>query len=556
MNWIKYFDLFPEKFEFHFNNSGRFGRMKTFRGGIVSIVMIIGLIFYSILKFNNFINNRKASIIQETQYSISSNTTKINNKNLQMAITLWNMSNFEMIPIVLNTTLITEITIDVTKNNKGYRSLPLGNLVNCDKNHTNTDLYSEFNSMYSFYKMSSIICLNMNLSTDFEIGGDLYFGKSTFLNIDFKFDLCSITADCKNDSIMNNMKFRYAIIFDDYFFNVSESNGYTKFVNTYYFDFIYGHSENLLLNMIKNDLTSNDDIFIDNKKKDTFYNFELNDISYLDSHDSPNQNMHLTQISIQLPLKFNKYIRSYEKLETYLANANAIITIIIFFGRYFIRIIDFGHKELHLMRNLYYIYPKELNYKLLKRDITIDKKEEKYKVLSNYEIENINKKIIYESIKNYNISEQNLDFPFEKFKIIEDYLKGKEFKKETCSWITFYLFCKKKKNMKSSIKHFIYGKAMLNEELDIINVLKKLIDFERLLFILFSEKELDLINGINHRKIYDVMKIKDIKKGLRYNYREKISKETIEKFISAFNYSLRNSTKLSKKITNLIKKEI
>ena len=112
MNWIKYFDLFPEKFEFHFNNSGRFGRMKTFRGGIVSIVMIIGLIFYSILKFNNFINNRKASIIQETQYSISSNTTKINNKNLQMAITLWNMSNFEMIPIVLNTTLITEITID------------------------------------------------------------------------------------------------------------------------------------------------------------------------------------------------------------------------------------------------------------------------------------------------------------------------------------------------------------------------------------------------------------------------------------------------------------
>ena len=97
---------------------------------------------------------------------------------------------------------------------------------------------------------------------------------------------------------------------------------------------------------------------------------------------------------------------------------------------------------------------------------------------------------------------------------------------------------------------------MLNEELDIINVLKKLIDFERLLFILFSEKELDLINGINHRKIYDVMKIKDIKKGLRYNYREKISKETIEKFISAFNYSLRNSTKLSKKITNLIKKEI
>ena len=81
-----------------------------------------------------------------------------------------------------------------------------------------------------------------------------------------------------------------------------------------------------------------------------------------------------------------------------------------------------------------------------------------------YRLSPLNNKDNSESVR-YNeiiMKEKDDKLPIHMIKVIETFLKGKDFKKQRMIWIGKIICCEKDENMPNSIKHFLYGKAMLN----------------------------------------------------------------------------------------------
>ena len=137
--------------------------------------------------------------------------------------------------------------------------------------------------------------------------------------------------------------------------------------------------------------------------------------------------------------------------------------------------------------------------------------------------------------------------PKQMIKIMETFLKGNNFKKQRMSWIAKKICCKKEENMTNSVKHFLFGKAMLDYDLNIVVLLKKLIEFETILSILFDENQLEVMKGIHPRFIIDSMKIEQVIQKFRYK-KKQITEERVEYFIKALNHCSKDKRKLSKMI--------
>ena len=269
-------------------------------------------------------------------------------------------------------------------------------------------------------------------------------------------------------------------------------------------------------------------------------------VNELDQHNYDPTKINI-EINILMPLHFNLIIRSYPKFETFLASMNAIISIILLFSNFLLKIINYGKIDFHLMRNLYYIHqPEALNAETLNRELSNKEKRKQSELIIN---ESIGKLDInnYSKGKEINISQQSV-------LLIESFFKGIEFRKQPIKWLTYLIFCcKNNKKMPTSVNHFFYAQSLLKYDLNILVILKKLIDFENLSEILFDNKQLEAINGIHRRKIYDDMNIEENLRGLRYSYKDRASNERIEGFISGFNHCSKNISKNSQKILNNIK---
>ena len=240
-SYIKLFDIYPETF--HFNVNGR-GLKKTKLGGIISILTIITILFYSTFSYVSFFCCRKPSVINEAEYLPLNKPSKVLNKNLQIVIGLLSMQDQKLIK--LNTSKITQKIVDLSPRINSNSTLvsinKIGEFVNCNQINTSEELFKEFTSKYNHFNSSYFICSNLNINPDFLIGGDILGGKDTFVTLTFTLDLCSFEPNCIFPLKMKNSIYSIGMLFYDNFFNVSDNSGYTRFINNYFLNINYGQN--------------------------------------------------------------------------------------------------------------------------------------------------------------------------------------------------------------------------------------------------------------------------------------------------------------------------
>ena len=309
-SFIKFSDLFPERFEFKLTSKGW---RKTVSGGIISIILIISSLFLSILMFYNFASNRKPNLIFQNMYDNSAQLKNISIENLQLAISLWkDGQSFQQRPIKIIKSEIFENVIFKNKTKELKRnSKNIGKFIYCDQNSTNHDFANQF---INDVNMSSSIC--MNLTQDFKIGGNLLDIKS-YLTINIEIDLCSaFNNGCEGISEGN---LYFALHYLDKYFNVDDPVGYNNFSNYFDFQVNNGDLAYIKLNMINNNITTNDHFLTDNQRKNNFYNIESYSITRSTYPKLLDQNRTQIVIRVEMPMKYNYITRSYPKLDSYLA---------------------------------------------------------------------------------------------------------------------------------------------------------------------------------------------------------------------------------------------
>ena len=553
---IKLLDIFPETFQFNLN--GR-GLKKTVSGGIISMITIISILCISIFLFFSFIDTRKPSVISGIQYLPLTKPSKVLNENLQVMIGLLNIDTFDQKPLRLNISTILQTDVDLTQkliNSSVVTQNQIGKLVNCNQNTSSKELLRDVVTKYKFVNSSSIICINLNKNPDFLIGGDTFTGKTSYVSLNFTLDLCSFEPDCLNPLKLINPRLSFGMFFFDNFFNVSEPNGYTRFPNNYFFNYIPNQNALVTLNLFKNEITTRKNLITDDEELQDFYNSNGLTTSYSPSNNPSKPNLLNIIIRVQVPISINIITRIYPKLDTFLASNNAICSIIYLVALILVKVLNYGYVDFHLMRNLYYIgQPNIFDDQIFKRKLF---KEQRRHSINNvdlsFDLSNEAPQLHNDSINNYNIGIKDkncLNLSQENFEKTKVFLEGIKVENQTWKWIINKLCFTKEENMKKPLKHFFYGKQLLLNDLNIIVILKKLFYFETVLSILFNKKQLDVMKQINQTKIYDDLNIEEMKKG--FGNKNKITNEQLENFVEGLIYCSKNNTKKSKKILNKIK---
>ena len=218
------------------------------------------------------------------------------------------------------------------------------------------------------------------------------------------------------------------------------------------------------------------------------------------------------------------------------------------------------------MKTLYYVhdpdlydkdsstlFKKGLNYQKdkLRREFILSKK---VKIEQNEEISENDNKILQLNNNDIPNDRQEIEFYLNKTKysFLENFLTGGQFKKGWFSWITYKIFGRSK--VDTSIKNFFNGREMLKHDLNILVILKKLIDFEVLFKILLDDYQIETCKAIHPRIIHSDMKVEEVIDG----YRKIISKDgfsnrvSINKFYNGYMKCLKSTSNQSKNITQNI----
>jgi len=241
------------------------------------------------------------------------------------------------------------------------------------------------------------------------------------------------------------------------------------------------------------------------------------------------------ELSISVKIKldpFQKiYKRNYIKIDESLASILSVYSIVSFVFQFFLNILEHGTMDTYLMKKLYYFFPntkvlnslKESNsknknkvkkqsifFKLKSRE-TVSKQQEEEIIVSNSPKEklsnrnlivnnlisendnikdDINDKITKKSTK-INMNERRLRLIFQ----------GDPPKYRSLELFFLDLFPCKIFKFEKNIEKIIIGRNYLINDLNIINILKRLLEFEKMKQVIFDEKQLEFFKVCYFRKI-------------------------------------------------------
>ena len=570
-SFIKNLDIFPGTFEFNLNGKGL---NKSFIGGVTSLLAIILFLIVAIYTLNSFFSKRNPLIINELYYEPNMLPVDLNKTDIQMFLSLWDISKLTKKNISSPYSDIKETVIDISKSLTGVLNSKtiIGNFIDCNvDNQSSFDFYNNYTKKYGGFGLSGYLCSNFIPET-IKFGGDLFGGHLNFLDFNITLDLCSFEkneTNCKNPDYWKNSNFKYNfnLVLYDTFSDILSQKGYTKFTNSYIFDFNYNQITNLDIKILKNKISSDTNFLYNlyDNVNDTFLSIESISISNSPRTDFINNpNIYTINVHLDLPIHYLLITRIYPKLDSILANISAIYSIIFFFANTLISILNYGNVEFYLMKNLYYIDDdhtkknQKLKSAIKRRKNNLIKEE--LEIINSDRISIEHSKEIVEGVGDHNhsvniinndkIRKKLKDSLKYKDKEINNYLHGRKFEKHPFLWF-IYSCCEKKAD--KSLKYFFYGQEFLKQDLNIIVLLRKLILFENVLEILFENYQLDTIKGIHNRKIYENMDIENIIiNNHTINQKHKDSTIEVKNFLNGFYKCENNKTLKDIKILKLI----
>jgi hypothetical protein len=479
---LKAFDLFPSQIDLNINGKGI---KKTVKGGIISIISIV---FFFVIFFYltfRFFNNRKPSIIFEKQYQKDMKPYLVDSKIFQMVMGLTDLSKNQKELKAQNNALIQN---DINLKIGGENSFEvIGEYVNCDNIHNSSEILNEYVELYPETNDTYLVCLKSNLNNIF-LGGSFtdskrYYSIDSYIILDF----CKIDNNCKNLSQLSENIYLYTILTYDKYFNMSDPLGYSIFVSSILGDIDLNRNIEIkaIMNINKIYRYSN------------FYNEELTEMSEFLSYENSqlstipktdkNTNTTFIKISVELSSNINKYKLYYPKIDTLISSINGIFTVIFLCGKYITFLLNSGNLEYFMIKRLYYIRNERSNFKRIIKD--------KIKENLNNNTDFVDKNKLINNLSSGKVITFNLkDENFQKF------IKGQTLKKGIFSYlISLIRFFPDKFKYNN---YFFIGKKLLNHDLNLVLMIKKLIHLEVVMRILFNSNDIESIKAIHPRELY------------------------------------------------------
>lgn len=362
-------------------------------------------------------------------------------------------------------------------------------------------IYKRYNQL-----SSNIYCNKYNSSSTINIVSDpLVTGIFSSFVANTEFDICSIDSNClstqhlidKSKALNNKLLFFYK----DTYPLMSDSLGFQSDIVTEIVDIDFTQNYNLVLTIKKNIINTDSNILFNFKPRTTqsFYSMVLNVWPRTKAEQEP-KNINYITIKYILDKQINVYDRSYEKLDSLVANTYAMYGVILIMSQILVGYLDIRKVDFYLMNKLYhYQYSGEIeaknNFLSSKQPVLEPNNVVVHEVLNdgvnkpkagwdlsnhkNYGNALLKKDIITTKMVNSN---QNTEFERKVLKLLK----------------VTYLGCGKKSNFNKSLT---LGNSLLEYDFNIIVMMRKLIEYEKVINILFNEEQLNLIKSINNRTI-------------------------------------------------------
>jgi hypothetical protein len=514
---LKKIDFFPQNFSLSLNGKGL---KNTMTGGLLTFLSLFSSLIISIILINDFIYNRKITLISQTLYDIEMHPLEIKPSDLQFIYSLWDSQNFLIQPSALSYSHIVQLDLDVknllsNQNDSEAFRVKRGEFSPCSSNNTSSDFnVKDFKALG--YNVSEIYCTNLNnMTTDHLLsGGNLvYKFKEEVIHFYFEIDSCKMNpVNCTNTTFMNDNSKVILMMFKDNYFNVMEPKGFTSFLNTYFLPFRTGKNIDLYIDLIKNELITDNSLFLKNEEKSNFISFDnirqFNNDKFKTFYTQNDKDTISTlNVYIQTPLKYQKYIRTYSKIDSLFASVNVLIALSFMIGRVVSMIINLGEIDHYIMKRLYFFNENDEDVleTIKTEQIKICKIKKKVSDSPRLLINDFNSLII----KKTNLKNRATNCGDEEDNPFEYLVKMKNLEK---NWISCFLYviglsdCIKLTKPNILYKH---GKSLLKYDLNAILILKKLIFFESVLKVLFNEDQLNLLKVIRARYINAGMNIEE-----------------------------------------------
>ena len=384
-------------------------------------------------------------------------------------------------------------------------------------------------------------------------------------------DLCSFEKQCNNSTALIqktlDAKAKILFFYKDTYPDMQVTQGYSSSLVSEIIPIDYTVNYNIVLTVKKNIVITDNNIlfnFLSNKNTE-FYSYVIN---VWPKTKAENDRADVMKISIKyiMDKQINYFNRSYEKVDSLIANTYAIYGFIIISCQIIVGLIDIGKVDFYLMNKLYTYEILDSNGNIVSYSRNESKvKENVEKFIDKNQVNKVQEDPDKMVVLKENASRENVVNPkpienkenLEKLKQNKEKLKKKrkhEFERKLCKLLTTtYLKCGKKSDFNKSMT---IGTSLLEYDFNILTVMHKLIEHEKIMDILFTKDQKEMISFIKSRVITtDEKCLEEIRKE-DYSFENIIEINEIERKNEFNSDNVFDTNKeLNKRIIGLIKKK-
>jgi hypothetical protein len=508
---IKSFDSYEDIPQFNINGQTN---MKSFLGGILSLtslVFFLGILFYN---FGLFISNNEPSAITTRQYRNTSEIEVLPKQFFNISLAMVNLGQ-RVTPSNLKSksALFASAAIDLSKE-QTLTTTPIGMFLNCSEttNQWFND-YQEVQTLFNLLGQGNGLCSQLDPSKDLKVGGNILKSLSTnALRGAIQYDLCGAVGPeaCTNSTILNSLPATgLGILFENAYTNLTEELGFTNFLDLSNSDINLGNDYIIEFTVTKNIMST--DInpiysFVPNVES-VFYTLTKT----MTATQRPPRSKDLT-VTINVLIDDYQYAisRSYIKIDSVLANVLSITQIIALVCQYINSFFSFAKIEYTMMTKLYE-FP-----------ITDDRSPKEA-----HNMVNIAPRVKNEhSLGSHGNEQQGVLMEPSSFK--RKFERRKLKKNPLLLLYDMFPSCVSKKNINTIL--LLKGAKMISHEMNLIIMLKKLIEYEKLRDLLLSDTQLQGLLFIGNRVIEEKFDEDKVIEELSHQYNIKYDEMCINNY--------------------------
>jgi hypothetical protein len=550
---FKLMDTYSDPPRFNINGETN---LKTVIGGILTFFsnfFFVAIFLYNLVYF--ITSNEPNSVVTRQYRNISEFET--------LQYNLFNITTFMvhsargMVPVNFKASSANFSLASMDLNNANQVKLtPIGYFKQCSEVNEPYVNNSDISPLFKLFPKDVTYCSEFSNQADITLGGDSFITQSEmYISGNLVINLCDLFGknNCTSINYLNNISSQYqlklATVVQNAYTNLNLKEGFSNYFETPMNDIDLSKDYSLEIKVTKNIMETDINPLYDFLPPDRSIYYTL-DMKFSEKNRSTNDGKFNLGINIYLDNYEYKIIRTYLKLDAMLANVMSITQMVSMLCMYLNYIYSTGNIE-------YEIFSKAYDFSILPQDddkIKVNKaKNLKSSSISNFPMNNL--------IEPKDISKQDLKFEG-KLSLTDVHLQGIEKLKAKLSnrkikrnkFLLCYVLFPCLFN-KQSPKNIILDKAsfVLRHEMDIINILRRLIILDNMKHILLSDYQTKGLLMLKSRIINEKVDEKEIIKEMGDNCKLKLDDESMNYYAMVYEYLSNSEDEIDKRLFAKVK---